>query len=274
MNDEDKLTADDLTDEQSEMENFTHEGLNCRIIRVELGHWCGYVQTPDDLGPVRWTADYDSKHKEMLEAEVDVWGGITYGRDADGWVGFDDAHATSLVEQREFDSSKAAVKNETKRLAEQVNAIQSGEKHPKVTQTDVQATYKVLEHLRDEVLENSAREVLNGAHSLVQEFEDEVVEGRPMTDPRVEIRMAGNMTPPPTPRMLDSAKGHGKAYDTRDRSSDREAVYHPTRWKVSEEDSDKVLLLVYDSEKIDWKCGIPLSSLAWYTAEHPEAGDA
>jgi hypothetical protein len=102
------------------IEQFKHAGLDCKIINQELGHWCGYVQIPDALGPVRWTSDYDSKHDEVLEAEVEVWGGVTYGPDEDGWVGFDDAHSRSLVDQREQNSSKSAVKEETQRLAEQI----------------------------------------------------------------------------------------------------------------------------------------------------------
>jgi hypothetical protein len=85
-----------------------------------MGHWCGYVQIPGGLGPVRWTSDYDSKHNEVLEAEVDIWGGITYDPDSDSWVGFDDAHARSLINHREQNSDKGTVKQETKRLAEQI----------------------------------------------------------------------------------------------------------------------------------------------------------
>jgi hypothetical protein len=105
------------------VEQFSHADLDCRIVKKRMGHWCGYVQTPDDLGPVRWTSDYDSKHEEVLDAEVDVWGGITYGPTDDGWVGFDDAHSRSLVDHREFDTSKDAVKNETQYLADQIRSL-------------------------------------------------------------------------------------------------------------------------------------------------------
>jgi hypothetical protein len=113
----DPTTGDISTDDT---ERFSHAGLSCRIVQMDMGHWCGYVQIPDDLGPVRWTSDYDSKHDEVLEAEVDIWGGITYGPDDDGWVGFDDAHARSLADHREQNSDKSAVKEETQRLAEQI----------------------------------------------------------------------------------------------------------------------------------------------------------
>jgi len=113
---------------EDDTEQFTHADLNCKIVQTDMGHWCGYVQIPDDddLGPVRWTSDYDSKHGEVLDAEVDAWGGITYGPDDDGWVGFDDAHSRSLVDHREFDTSKDAVKNETQRLADQIRSLHTG----------------------------------------------------------------------------------------------------------------------------------------------------
>jgi len=111
--------------EQHDEEEFEHAGLNCRITDA-AGHWCGYVQIPDNLGPVRWTPDYDSKHGEILDAEVDVHGDITYGPDDDGWVGFDDAHAASLVEFSEEETPKAAARAETKNLAEQIAELAEG----------------------------------------------------------------------------------------------------------------------------------------------------
>jgi hypothetical protein len=54
-----------------------------------------------------------------------VWGGITYGPDDDGWVGFDDAHSPSLGDHREFDMLKDTVKNETQRLADQIRSLRT-----------------------------------------------------------------------------------------------------------------------------------------------------
>jgi len=108
------------------VERWTHAELDCKIVKQDMGHWCGYVRRPEDVEPVRWQGDYDSKHDEILEAEVDVWGGITYGPDEDGWVGFDDAHARSLVDHREWDTSKDAVMNETEYLAEQIRSLRVG----------------------------------------------------------------------------------------------------------------------------------------------------
>lgn len=113
--------------QEQRTQQFTHAGLDCKIIKTEMGHWCGYVRRPDEAEPVRWTSDYDSKHDEILEAEVDVWGGITYGPDDEGWVGFDDAHAQSLVDHSDEETDEDAVKAETKRLAEQVADLAGGE---------------------------------------------------------------------------------------------------------------------------------------------------
>ena len=108
----------------SDSERFSHAGLDCKIVQMRQGHWCGYVRRPEDVEPVRWTSDYNSKQDDVIDAEVEVWGGITYGPDEDGWVGFDDAHACSLVDHREFDTAKDAVKNETRYLADQIHSLQ------------------------------------------------------------------------------------------------------------------------------------------------------
>jgi hypothetical protein len=107
-------------DGQGDKHEFEHAGLNCKILKTSMGHWCGYVQHPENVEPVRWTPDYDSKHEEILEADVEVWGGVTYGPDDERWVGFDDGHALSLRMRRDADSDREAVIEETKRLAEQI----------------------------------------------------------------------------------------------------------------------------------------------------------
>lgn len=108
-------------------EPFTHAGLECEIVKTEMGHWCGYVRRPEDVEPVRWTSDYDSKHHEVLEADVDVFGGVTYGPDEEGWVGFDDSHSRSLVDHNEGETDEDAVRAETKRFAEQIADLRDDE---------------------------------------------------------------------------------------------------------------------------------------------------
>jgi hypothetical protein len=112
-----------MTASNDGISEFKHAGLKCKIVRTDMGHWCGYVRVPDEMPPTRWESDYDSKHDEILAAEVEVWGGVTYGPDGDGWVGFDNAHARDLVDHREFNTEADAVKNETQRLAEQIADI-------------------------------------------------------------------------------------------------------------------------------------------------------
>ena len=107
-----------------ETEHFQYAGYDCKIIHHEFGHWCGYVKRPEAVEPVRWRSDYDNKHDKLHEAEIDVHGGITYGPDEDGFVGFDDAHATKLTEKHDLDSAKEAVKKETEQLAVQIYELQ------------------------------------------------------------------------------------------------------------------------------------------------------
>lgn len=107
------------------IERFTHEGLQCKLLKHDIGHWCGYVKVPESVENVRWTSDYDLKHDEVLAPDVDVWGGITYGPDEDSWVGFDDARAMSVVDHHDAaDTPKEAVKLETKHLAGQIAKLQ------------------------------------------------------------------------------------------------------------------------------------------------------
>lgn len=102
-----------------EVETFEHVGVECIIKFVPLlnGHWCGYARLPD---PDLVTVPDDGY---ALEPEIEVWGGVTYGPDSNGWVGFDDGHFVSVVEYRQEDSPRDAVKSETKELAEQIRDI-------------------------------------------------------------------------------------------------------------------------------------------------------
>lgn len=113
---------------------WTYRGLTCR---TAIGGWggCGYVQLPH--------GHPDAGH---LADSYEVHGGITYGPDADGWLGFDTGHAgdswperlvrawikrglpahrlADLTEDRKQPWDKrwslAELKRETKRLADQV----------------------------------------------------------------------------------------------------------------------------------------------------------
>lgn len=63
---------------------FKHAGLKCVVLNMRDRHYCGYVKTPFD------------GHFEEYQHSVDVHGGLTYGVDDNGWVGFDTAHGLDL----------------------------------------------------------------------------------------------------------------------------------------------------------------------------------
>lgn len=58
------------------------------VSRLGPGYYCGYVKT--SLAP----AEMDAVHEGA--GGVSIHGGVTYGPDADGWVGFDVAHAFDI----------------------------------------------------------------------------------------------------------------------------------------------------------------------------------
>jgi len=62
------------------VEEWTHKGHRCKVVKTDIGHYCGYVQTG-----LRF-------NYEKASRLVDVHGGLTYGVDRNGWIGFDCAH--------------------------------------------------------------------------------------------------------------------------------------------------------------------------------------
>lgn len=50
--------------------------------------WCGYVRLPED---------HPWRHMPGESIPVDVHGGVTYGPDGDGWIGFDTMHAGDAI---------------------------------------------------------------------------------------------------------------------------------------------------------------------------------
>lgn len=63
------------------------EGHRYKVIQNDLGHFCGYVKT--NFGD-RWT--YDDL-RGYMGGLIDIHGGLTYGADEHGWIGFDCAHS-------------------------------------------------------------------------------------------------------------------------------------------------------------------------------------
>lgn len=115
-------------------EKWTHSGLRCRVVKLGMGHYCGYVRSMFDD---RWTYDDFQGWPHSL---IDIHGGLTYGVDEDGWLGFDCAHAYDYcvdedgepwgtmprVSTREKDTVWTIddVREETEKLAEQINVLQ------------------------------------------------------------------------------------------------------------------------------------------------------
>lgn len=126
-----------MSESRPEMETvreWRHSGLACKLVKNPIGFYCGYVQVPPETIK---TTRFESRYDEMdgvIEADVTAHGGITYGPDADGWVGFDCGHAgdTCLNEDGEewgslpsfgdrFIWERSDVVEEVESLAEQLS---------------------------------------------------------------------------------------------------------------------------------------------------------
>ena len=81
--------------EEPDEVTFTHNGLDCRIVRVSAigkpdpmygGHLCGYVRIPENHP--HFTDHYD-------DIPIEVHGGLTYSEEEKHgyWIGFDCAHS-------------------------------------------------------------------------------------------------------------------------------------------------------------------------------------
>lgn len=116
-------------------EEWTYNGRRCKIVRdQELGHYCGYIQTG--------LRGHITKYENKLFRLIDVNGGLTYGIDENGWVGFDTAHAYDvsvdedgevLREDMVYDKNSEdsiiwtpeKVKEEVESLADQFEALEN-----------------------------------------------------------------------------------------------------------------------------------------------------
>jgi len=109
----------------------SHEGLQYKVTETDMGHFCGYVRT--SFGPSFGYDDFQGYPHTL----VNVHGGLTYGVDEDGWVGFDCAHAGDVcVSDGDVKASHAFkdhkkvwtpedVEEECRHLAQQFAEIQS-----------------------------------------------------------------------------------------------------------------------------------------------------
>lgn len=77
-------SGSDMKDYQNHLlASGTHLGFDWFVLHNGMGYRCGYVKIP--VGHPWFGKDYNS-------LDVDVHGGLTYGPDEEGWVGFDCAH--------------------------------------------------------------------------------------------------------------------------------------------------------------------------------------
>lgn len=83
--------------------------------------YCGYAQLPQDH-PWRTT-----NTQRLPSDALDIHGGITYGMDDEGWIGFDFAHGCDIVGHQEdgtiiFKTTLDDVIQECKNLCQQIYA--------------------------------------------------------------------------------------------------------------------------------------------------------
>lgn len=130
---------------EPDREEFKHAGLDCLIQRGPMGAWCGYVAvTPTHKWYGRPYSTYCEGSDDDPNVVINVHGGLTYsefcggsichkteGDDKAWWFGFDCGHAWDVIPSWEATLSMPDsvyrdvdyVRNETKRLAEQLAAI-------------------------------------------------------------------------------------------------------------------------------------------------------
>lgn len=88
------------------LREWQHAGLKCAIHVGPAGDYlCGYVQVPRDNPAFGAPGD-------RVDGVVDAHGGLTYGPDRYGWIGFDTGHAFDHWSISELESAGAAITDE------------------------------------------------------------------------------------------------------------------------------------------------------------------
>lgn len=152
-----------LIAEEGDERRWTYRGIACHVLRYERGsgHWCGYVQIPDD---------HPWRHFSAPETEdLDVHGGLTggggHGEENESWIGFDCAHAGDLnpeyvlrdgltTRRRRGYRTRAYAEGQCQLLADQVLAAADRVKVFAIG-TDAQADFKPGEKLTIRTFEGS-----------------------------------------------------------------------------------------------------------------------
>lgn len=79
--------------EPGESREWEYRGMECRVTKNDLGHWCGYVKTALQGFTNEHLFDVEGHEHQRL---IDVHGGLSYGPDEAGWAGFDCGHARDV----------------------------------------------------------------------------------------------------------------------------------------------------------------------------------
>lgn len=112
------------------VESFVYDGRECLVTQhPKIGHYCGYARTP---------YQFSYTILQYPVSFIDVHGGLTYGVDDDGFIGFDCGHAGDecykdgeLVTEPSFLPGEKKnlwnltdVKDEVRHLADQLTALE------------------------------------------------------------------------------------------------------------------------------------------------------
>jgi hypothetical protein len=119
-----------MTDEPEKIREWAYDGRECKVVHHDLGHFCGYAKTPLRFSYGDLSDLYDSGIYNLVE----VHGGVTYGVDSDGWIGFDCGHAgdVCIIDEAEKEEIEGRtvwtpedVMEEVESLADQLSLIES-----------------------------------------------------------------------------------------------------------------------------------------------------
>lgn len=131
--------SDRETADGTETKHWVYDGRECKVVRIPAGHYCGYAKTPLRFAP----NDTGEVTGNGIFHLIEIHGGISYGVDEDGWLGFHTAHSHDYNVDEDGDElredmsvydlddedvnvwDKEAVREEVRRLADQLTLIES-----------------------------------------------------------------------------------------------------------------------------------------------------
>ena len=124
-----KIEVFELIAQEGDKKGFMANGYTCLIMRMPLGHLCGYVLLTEN--DVNCGKDYDA-----IQLVDGVHGGLTFSEYCDGkylpkgyWIGFDCAHCSDLIPKASYELSNQVyrtmeyVKLELQSLTKQLKEV-------------------------------------------------------------------------------------------------------------------------------------------------------